>query len=187
MSYYGADDRKELFPSPTDDSAKIKSLEVPTPAVSTQHEDIFAKAVVHAIASTDTTATINRTGVDEMCPGCGMFGHHVYKTGCDRCAQYLLIRDFLEKNPDSKASLISKYRTHQKDRMRERKRRQLDKQKRTTSFKGKPKYNTRSKATLKSLNQEEEHQHSSSDDQDEQFEDAYDDNHSSASTNSSQE
>ena len=42
-----------------------------------------------------------------------MYGHD--KTGCDRCAQYILIKRYLEKNPDKEKAILFKYRKHQKD------------------------------------------------------------------------
>jgi hypothetical protein len=54
-----------------------------------------------------------RQGVAENCEGCGMYGRNIFKTRCDKCAQYIFIKRFLENNEDSIKLILAKYRKHQ--------------------------------------------------------------------------
>ena len=93
---------------------------------STQNETIrdFAQAIVKVTSDPTTAqAMVAREGVDEMCEGCGMFGHNIYKSGCDRCAQYILIKRYLEKNPGNDKSIISKYKNTKKNGQKKERRR----------------------------------------------------------------
>ena len=142
-------------------------MKIPDPTHAYHHEDILAKAIVGALNAMDATVKVARTGVDELCPGCGMYRRHFYQTDCDRCAQYLLVRDFLEKNHDNKSQILSKYKQHQRDRMLDHKKQQSvrkEQKNQPSPAKGK-KYRLRSdKARMKTLKEEKEMDSSSSHD-----------------------
>ena len=127
LSYYSKDERIQLFPTDTSTEASTTAIVNQASMVgptSTQNETIrdFAQAIVKVTSDPTTAqAMVAREGVDEMCEGCGLFGHNIYKSGCDRCAQYILIKRYLEKNPGNDKSIISKYKKHQKERAEERK------------------------------------------------------------------
>ena len=83
-----------------------------------------------------------------MCEGCGMWGHNVYQTGCDRCAQYLMIKKYLEDNPQNIKSILYKYKKHQKNIATKRQNKSSTEDKKVPNRR----YNTRySKARVKRL------------------------------------
>ena len=91
---------------------------------------------------------LTRERIDEMCEGCGMWGHNVYQTGCDRCAQYLMIKKYLEDNPQNMKSILFKYKKHQKNLAAQRQKKQNSSVEPTPTRR----YNTRySKARVKKL------------------------------------
>ena len=47
--------------------------------------------------------TASRKSIDELCPACGKWGHHIHKTGCDAMAQYQFL---IKYNKDRNASTI---------------------------------------------------------------------------------
>ena len=77
----------------------------------------MVRAIVKITAApSNAQISLARKGTDTTCQGCGMFGHDVYTSGCDKCAQYILIKRFLERHPDQISPLISKYQKHQSER-----------------------------------------------------------------------
>ena len=124
MSYYSKEDKKLLFPAHEtgpDSISSLTSTSVSTITESTTGLTDVIQAIIKLV-STPSNAQISalRQGTDGMCPGCGMFGHDVFTSGCDKCAQFVLIQRFLEKNPDQIKPLISKYRKHQGERAKQR-------------------------------------------------------------------
>jgi hypothetical protein len=116
MSYYPKDERSTLFPTEdTTDAIVSKSVANETSNYSTpQGLNDLVKAIVNVTAApTNAQIKLAREGVAENCEGCGMWGHNVFKTGCDKCAQYILIKRFLEKNEDSVKPILTKYKKHQ--------------------------------------------------------------------------
>ena len=121
MSYYNKDERNALFPTEGENGEVIRSIQS-TSAVGVPSQDheletgemvtVIMKAIYD---STDGIKRLTRDRIDEICEGCGMHGHNVYQTGCDRCAQYLMIKKYLENNPQSIKGILSKYKKRQKD------------------------------------------------------------------------
>ena len=134
MSYYSMDDKKDLFPSSNSTSYVINKMHASIETDVELHEpDVLAKAIIHAATdSTEAKVLLARKGIDKTCPGCGMYGHDVFQTGCDKCAKYILIKQFLDKYPNSLNKIVSKYKEHQSERKKSR-------NERTTSKNDKPK------------------------------------------------
>jgi hypothetical protein len=189
MSYYPKEERNLLFPTDNTTDGIVNmgvganEQETSTP----QGLNDLVKAIVNVTAApTNAQIKLARQGVAENCEGCGMYGHNVFKTGCDKCAQYILIKRFLEKNEDSVKPILSKYRKHQLERSKARKKMSTEVKKEP---KFKSKYNTRlSKSRVQKLQDAMSVVFESSDDSstndDEEFSDAKDDN---ASDSESQE
>jgi hypothetical protein len=185
MSYYPKEERSQLFPT-DNETAGIVNLGVATEVKNSstpQGLSELVKAIVNVTAApTNAQIKLARQGVAENCEGCGMYGHNVFKTGCDKCAQYILIKRFLEKNEDSVKPILSKYRKHQLERSKSRKKLAPEGQK---DGKFKHKYNTRmSKSRVKKLQDAMSVVFESSDDSsnndEEEFSDAKDENESDA-------
>ena len=123
MSYYSKAERNQLFP--TDDITeentaivnRINSTDLNNYGDSSQDPyAAIAKDIIRVANDiTEAKVLLARQGVDQNCEGCGMYGHDAYKTGCDRCAQYIMIKRYLEKHPESERSILSKYKKHQKE------------------------------------------------------------------------
>ena len=122
LSYYSKEERTQLFP--TDSSTASTTTAIVNQASLADpfatHDDTirdFIQAIVKVTCDpTEARAMVAREGIDEICEGCGMFGHNVFKNGCDRCAKYVLIKRYLEKNPENIKGILLKYRKHQKER-----------------------------------------------------------------------
>ena len=152
MSYYTKDEREDLFPTDTSSDGVVNKISAVEPLH--QHEmglemQELTQAIIKAMKeSTGSGTKITRERLDEFCEGCGMWGHNVYQTGCDRCAQYLMIKKYLENNAQNIQSILSRYKKHQRNLAAQR-------QKKTTTEDKKPparRYNTRySKARVKRL------------------------------------
>ena len=130
MSFYSKEDRSILFP--TDDSTSpiintTTSTDIMPVSDNTMDYDstTLAQSLV-AMTSDPQQAKIllARESINEECEGCGLYGHNVFKTGCDRCAQFILIQRYLDKNPKQIKSILSKYKQHQRDLAKERQKRQ---------------------------------------------------------------
>ena len=81
----------------------------------------MVRAIVKITAApSNAQISLARKGTDTTCQGCGMFGHDGYTSGCGKCAQYILIKRFLERHPDQISPLISKYQKHQSERAKSR-------------------------------------------------------------------
>jgi hypothetical protein len=92
-----------------------------------------------------------RESVDKTCKGCRQFGHDVYHQGCDFCAKFLLVTKYLQQNPNSKKSILYKYKKHQNLR-KEAKANNDDAPKQSDNGpKRNHRYNTRSKAKVHML------------------------------------
>ena len=155
MSYYTKEERNSLFPTDENSDDVIHTMGAtdtaritPTDA-SDDMTEMFQVIIKAMNDSTDEKRIATRERIDEMCEGCGMYGHNVYKTGCDRCAQYLMIKKYLENNPQSVRGILSKYKRHQKNLSIQRK----SKETRVSGRQQSPKrYNTSySKARVKKL------------------------------------
>ena len=124
MSFYGKEEKKLLFPNNDSGPGSISSL-TPT-SMSTITESTTGltngiQAIIKLVAApSNAQISVARKGTDGTCPGCGMFGHDLFTSGCGKCAQYVLIRRFLEKNPDQISPLLSKYKKHQAERAKQR-------------------------------------------------------------------
>ena len=123
ISYYSKTERNQLFPpeesNSTDGTAIVNrgsstDLNNYEDMANESYSDIAREIIEVANDITEAKVMLARQGVDQNCEGCGMYGHDVFKTGCDRCAQYILIKRYLEKNPGSEKSILFKYRKHQK-------------------------------------------------------------------------
>ena len=125
MSYYSKTERNQLFPTEENDSSestaivnKMTSTDLNNYAETSNesYEGLLVQEIIRVANDiTDAKVQLARQAVDQNCEGCGMYGHDVYKTGCDRCAQYILIKRYLEKNPENEKSILYKYKNHQKD------------------------------------------------------------------------
>ena len=130
LSFYNKEDRNTLFPTDESTSPVINTINstaiIPSSEQITENESsILAKQLV-AVTSDPQQAHVllAREGIDEECEGCGLYGHNVYKTGCDRCAQFLLIQRYLDRNPKQSKFILTKYKQHQQELMKERQKRQ---------------------------------------------------------------
>lgn len=164
MSYYSKEDKNLLFPTDDEPEATISkltstdALNIQTHPAPVEMDDItdIAQAIVRATYDSSHQQSKffpTREGVDEICEGCGLPGHNTYKTGCDRCAQFILVKQYLEKNPDQIRSILAKYRKHQKEKLEMRRsRRSAKSQKDKSNNKPKHRYNTRyNKAKVQAL------------------------------------
>ena len=148
MSYYSKEEKMSLFPTDNSLSPVVQSLK-PTAAVLTNNttQNSESNDLAQAILQITTDpkqaqVLLAREGVDEQCEGCGLYGHNVFQTGCDRCAQFILIQRYLEKHPSHTKPILAKYKAHQQELMKERKKRKekrepfkKDKSKSSYSFK----------------------------------------------------
>ena len=117
MSYYTKEERADLFPTDTTGDGVVNSMYAREPLneaeMGSEMNDLV-QAIIRAMKDSKGTSTkVTRERLDEMCEECGMWGHNVYQTGCDRCAQYLMIKKYLENNPQNVKSILSKYKKHQ--------------------------------------------------------------------------
>ena len=107
MSYYSDTEKEQLF---TSDNNIVQSMTTPSPPQSPFTSEIaICEGIINIIKSNKSFTT---KMIDELCQGCGRFGHDVFQNGCDFCAQLLIARNFLETNPKSSASILRKYKTH---------------------------------------------------------------------------
>ena len=86
------------------------------PFLEESNKDItgLIQAITKAAAD-GTSKPLTHERIDETCGGCSMYGHNVYETGCDHCAQYILTQRYLENNPQSVKTILGKNRQHQKN------------------------------------------------------------------------
>ena len=54
-----------------------------------------------------------RARVDEVCKGCGNFGHSVFKNGCDFIANHIRATRFIESNPNMIEKILRYHAQHQ--------------------------------------------------------------------------
>ena len=152
MSYYTKEEREDLFPTDNNSDAVVNKVMVDEPLNTSEmgsEMQELVQAIVKAMKDSTSKGTrITRERVDEMCEGCGMWGHNVYQTGCDRCAQYLMIKKYLEDNPQNIKSILYKYKKHQKNIATKRQNKSSTEDKKVPNRR----YNTRySKARVKRL------------------------------------
>ena len=154
LSYYPTEERAALFPPvPTTSAVVNRAITTSSDENSFSNPTEMAKAIIQSMTSTDATVHAARESIDETCEGCGMFAHNVYQTGCDKCAQFILIKRFLEKNNNAVKPILSKYRQHQRERAANRRKTIKSKtsQQETSSEKPRRSNNTRSKARVQKL------------------------------------
>ena len=153
MSYYSQDEKKALFPNEDSTEGIVRTMNTPYEK-ETSDEDFdmsdLVQSIIRAMQNSPAMGTnVKRERIEEMCEGCGMWGHNVFQTGCDRCAQYLMIKKYLEDNPQNVKSILYKYKKHQKNLAAQRQKKQQ-----STADQNPParRYNTRySKARVKKL------------------------------------
>jgi hypothetical protein len=141
MSYYSDDEKRQLFPNPTTTTSVINKLY--------EHNESTDEAIVRSMRDNTSFA---RKSIDKLCGGCGKYGHDVFKTGCDFCAQHLIASEFFKKYPKASNKILEQYREHQLDRQKQR--RQKDNNNNKSYTQQKPRYNLRSKnkkATVRML------------------------------------
>ena len=143
MSYYSDAEKQQLFP-PTTVVNKIVD------STSSSSTSDICDAIINSIKN---DKSLTRKMIDELCEGCGKFGHDVFQNGCDFCAQLLIARNFLESNPKSAASILRNYKTHQNQRQKNRNDKNSGGRKEQRNSEKKPRYNFRSrqKAKIKQL------------------------------------
>ena len=122
MSFYTKEEKNELFPTDNSTEGVVRTAAVSTDALEEQTLEMeydmsgLVQAIVKAMSdSNQNHQSYTRQRIDETCEGCGMYGHNVYQTGCDRCAQYIMIKKYLEENPQNIRSILAKYKKHQKN------------------------------------------------------------------------
>jgi hypothetical protein len=186
MSYYSEDDKKTLFPTPSTTSGIISTMYTP---------DDLSNAIINSFNGRQNNMA--RKSIDEMCKGCGKYGHDIFHNGCDFCAQFVLAGEFFKKHPTASTRIVEQFKEHQKSRQVNRNKNNRNNHNRNDPFKAdrssrnpnnrndnKARYNTRSRARVKSLRDalsevieegsESEHSHNTHT-SDEDFEDAIDD------------
>lgn len=168
MSYYSDDEKRQLFPNPTSTSSVINTIHA---------EDTTDDAIVRSLRGNTSFA---RKSIDKLCGGCGKYGHDIFKTGCDFCAQHLIASEFFKKYPKASNKILEQYREHQLGRQKQR--RQKDNGDSKSYSQQKPRYNLRSKnkkATVRMLQDvitgmlDESSDDDISDTKSDQFEDAH--------------
>jgi hypothetical protein len=132
MSYYSDDEKRQLFPNPTTTTSVINKLY--------KHNESTDEAIVRSMRDNTSFA---RKSIDKLCGGCGKYGHDVFKTGCDFCAQHLIALEFFKKYPKASNKILEQYREHQLDCQKQR--RQKDNNNNKSYNQQKPRYNLRSK------------------------------------------
>ena len=152
MSYYTEEEKKLMFPNEESTDGIVRILHEPDGNETTDEEfdmSDLVQSIINAMKIAPASGTnLTRERIDEMCEGCGMWGHNVYQTGCDRCAQYLMIKKYLEDNPQNMKSILFKYKKHQKNLAAQRQKKQNSSVEPTPTRR----YNTRySKARVKKL------------------------------------
>ena len=52
----------------------------------------LVQAIIKAASDqSNGRSSLARERIGEVCSGCGMYGHNMYQTRCDRCAQYIMV------------------------------------------------------------------------------------------------
>jgi hypothetical protein len=131
MSYYSDDEKRQLFPTPASTTSIINKL---------TSEETTDDAIVRSIRDNTSFA---RKSIDKLCGGCGKYGHDVFKTGCDFCAQHLIASEFFRKYPKASNKILEQFREHQLERQKQR--RKKDNAGQQSYGQQKPRYNLRSK------------------------------------------
>jgi hypothetical protein len=108
MSYYSDDEKRQLFPTPSSNTSVINVL---------QSQEPTDEAIVRSIRDNTSFA---RKSIDKLCGGCGKYGHDIFKSGCDFCAQHLIASEFFTKYPKASTKILEKYRDHQLQRQKQR-------------------------------------------------------------------
>ena len=142
MSYYTEDEKQTLFPQQY--SATVHTMNTPVRSNTSNSTDAMCDAIINRLKS---DKSLSRQSIDELCEGCGKAGHAVYQSGCDFCAQLLIARNFLKENPNSASSIIRKYKSHQSQRLANRKSRSTNNQEERNVRK--PRYNLRKRNKAK--------------------------------------
>ena len=174
MSYYTDEEKSSFFPSKN--KAQMNVATTPPRSNTTTHQ--LCESIINRIQSDQSMA---RESVDVLCKGCGKFGHDVYQSGCDFCAQLLIARNFLQENPKSAGKILRKYRQHQRIRQDHRKSRQSN----NSDKKKRVRFSNKNRAKVKQVTDlldtifdtsDEEHR------EEDEFEDAESTSHQSEST-----
>ena len=105
MAYYSEDEQSQLYPQTT---PTINTVSTPTRSNTTT--DQVCQDIIRKLHS---NKSLSREFIDEVCKGCGKYGHEVYQSGCDFCAQYLIAKNYLEEHPTAATPILKKYRKHQ--------------------------------------------------------------------------
>jgi hypothetical protein len=184
MSYYSEEDKKALFPTPSSNSGIISTLYTP---------DDLSNAIINSFNGRQSNTA--RKSIDEMCKGCGKYGHDIFHNGCDFCAQFVLAGEFFKKHPKASTRIVEQFKDHQKSRQVNRNKNNRNTYNRNDNAKGdkssqpqnnrsdyKPRYNTRSRAKVRSLcdalseviEEQDESDHSEDHSASDSFEDAID-------------
>ena len=110
--------------------------------------DEICTAIINSFKS---NKNITRKALNEICEGCGKFGHNGFQSGCDFCAQLLMARTFLDNNPKSVAPILRRYKNHQFQRQRNYKGKHSDSSDQQIQQRSgqKPRYNLRNKNKAK--------------------------------------
>ena len=153
MSYYSDDDKKALFPTSSTTSGIISTLYTP---------DNLSNAIINSFNGRQSNMA--RKSVDEMCKGCGKYGHDIFHNGCDFCAQFVFAGEFFQKHPKASTRIVEQFKEHQKSRQTNRNnnprnahnRNDKPKVDRSPRFQNnrndsKSRYNSRSRAKVKML------------------------------------
>jgi hypothetical protein len=171
MSYYSDDEKRQLFPSNASNTSLINKL---------YSAEITDEAIVRSMRDNTSFA---RKSIDKLCGGCGKYGHDVFKTGCDFCAQHLIASEFFKKYPKASNKILEQFREHQLERQKQR--RKKDNSGTQKYSQQKPRYNLRNKnkkATVRMLQDvitgmlNESSDEDTSDNKSEEFEDAKESN-----------
>ena len=152
ISFYTKEQRNSLFPhdNSTDTEADVvRQALLDTNDIEWEYEEPedmmgLVQAIVKAASDqSNGRNSLARERIDELCEGCGMYGHNVYQTGCDRCAQYIMIKQYLENNPNHVRTILNKYKKHQKNIAIQRRNKDQSKSVANKSPSKKKRYNTR--------------------------------------------
>jgi hypothetical protein len=140
MSYYSDDEKRQLFPTPSSNTSVINVL---------HSQETTDDAIVRSMRDNTSFA---RKSIDKLCGGCGKYGHDIFKSGCDFCAQHLIASEFFKKYPKASNKILEQYREHQLQRQKQRRNNESNGSKGYNQQK--PRYNLRNKnkkATVRML------------------------------------
>ena len=118
MNSYDAEEKRELFGSETIPTINRLSRST-NPYSSTnsssnrQQQNRQQQNRQSSNTSFPSTLTTSRSRLDEMCPGCGIYGHNIFKNGCDFTASFIKAQRFVDKNPNLISQLLREHAKHQ--------------------------------------------------------------------------